>query len=189
VPAAKRELTIDEIRALLEELGRRLADEGVTGQLYVVGDAAIAFEFDQRRITADVDAVMHPVVTVRRIAQAMAEDHELPAAWLNDSVRAFLPGGPDTQAVALDVPGLAVAFASPRHLLAMKMAAYRPGKDQADLELLFEALGVKTAADAADIALAIYEDTVVLPDRDELLLSAQAVLDRLAGRRRRGMTP
>src|SRR5665648_1280510 len=77
------------------------------------------------------------------------------------------------QALPLDLPGIAVTLSSPEHLLAMKMASYRPGKDQADLELLFARLGITTAEQAADIALAVYgEYSVVLPGRDELILSA-----------------
>lgn len=61
----------------------------------------------------------------------------------------------------------------------MKMAAFRP-TDVPDLELLFRELKISTADQAANIALAVYgEGSVVFPDRDELILSAQAVLNRL----------
>lgn len=91
--------------------------------------------------------------------------------------------GSDDAAVALELEGITVTTASPEHLLAMKMASYRPGKDQTDLELLFAQLQITEPSQAADIALAVYgEYSVVLPGRDELLLSARAVLER----RRRG---
>ncbi len=77
-----------------------------------------------------------------------------------------------------------VSVASPDHLPAMTMAGFRPGKDQSDLELLFDRLGITTASEAADVALSVCGPcTVVLPDRDELLLSAQAVVDRLHARK------
>jgi hypothetical protein len=64
----------------------------------------------------------------------------------------------------------------------MKMASFRPGKDQNDLELLFEQLHIQTPEQAADIALSVYGPvTVVLPDRPELLLSARSVLERMQG--------
>lgn len=177
------ELSAEQIRALLGELGQRLRARGIEGHLYIVGGAAIALEFDTRRVTADVDAVLHPETTVRDEAEAMAADHGLPENWLNDKVKAFLPGG-DDQAIPWSVPGLSVALASPEHLLAMKMAAYRPGQDQEDLVLLFGQLNVTTPEQAADLALEVYgEHTVVLPGRDELILSAQAVLERTRGRR------
>jgi hypothetical protein len=81
--------------------------------------------------------------------------------------------------VVLDIPGLSVTLASPQHLLAMKMAAFRP-RDIPDLELLFRRLRITTPDEAADLALSLYgEESVVLPARNELILSAQAVLNRL----------
>lgn len=179
----RRELTADEVRDLLGELGRRLHAEGVEATVYVVGGAAIALEIDTRRVTADVDAVFHPATTVRAEAERLADERDLPRDWLNDSVTGFVPGG-DADAVPIEIEGITVTAASPEHLLAMKMAAFRPGKDQADLELLFGILGITEPEQAADIALAVYGDyTVVLPGRDELLLSARAILDRRRRRR------
>jgi len=182
----RRELTADEVRELLSELGHRLQAKGVKATIYVVGGAAIALELDARRITADVDAIFHPEATVRAEAELLATERGLPTDWLNNSVAGFVPGG-DEGAVPLEIEGVAVTAGSPEHLLAMKMAAYRPGKDQTDLELLFDHLGVTSAEQAADIAFDVYGDyTVVLPDRDELILSAQAILDRRQrGARRR----
>lgn len=179
-----RELTADEVRDLLAELGRRLQGKGVHATLYIVGGAAIALEVDARRVTADVDAVFHPETTVREEAERLAAERGLPDRWLSNAVAAFVPGG-DQDAVRLDIPGLSVTVASDEHLLAMKMASYRPGKDQSDLVLLFDRLGITEPAQAADIALAVYgEYSVVLPGRDELLLSARAVLDRRRAARR-----
>lgn len=172
------ELTVDDIRSLLTELGRRLQAAGVEATMYVVGGAAIAIELDVRRVTRDVDAIFHPTTSVRTEAEAMAAAHGLPPTWLNSSVRPWVPGG-DDEAVPFSVPGLSVALASPRHLLAMKMAAFRPS-DKSDLVLLFQALGVTTADEAADLSIEVYgEDSVALPSRDELLLDAEAILARM----------
>lgn len=174
----RRELGVDEIRELLAELGRRLHDRGVEATIYIVGGAAIALEMDARRVTVDVDAVFRPETTVAETAAAIAAERGLRPDWLNQSARAYIPGG-DAGAVLLDIPGLSVALASPEHLLAMKMAAFRP-TDVPDLELLFGELKITTADQAADIALSVYgEESVVLPGRDELLLTGQAILNRL----------
>jgi Nucleotidyltransferase of unknown function (DUF6036) len=183
VPGPRRELSAAEIRDLLTELGRRLADSGVQGRLYLVGGAAVALSFDVRRVTVDIDAVFHPETTIREVAQTMAEERGLPPDWLNDTARAFVPGG-DPGMVEMESPGLVVAVAAPEHLLAMKLAAFRP-TDLPDLELLFTELGITTPEQAADIALDVYgEDTVVLPGRDELILEARAILERLRPMRR-----
>jgi hypothetical protein len=140
---------------------------------------------DARRVTVDIDAVFHPETTVAEEAANIAAERDLRPDWLNQSARAYIPGG-DSGAVLLDIPGLSVALASPEHLLAMKMAAFRP-TDVPDLELLFRELKISTADQAASIALSVYgEESVVLPGRDELVLSAQAVLNRLKRHPTRG---
>lgn len=177
MPGPKRELAVEDVRSLLAELGRRLSARGVEATIYIVGGAAMALQFDTRRVTVDIDAIFHPEATVAEEARSMATEHDLPDDWLNNSARAFAPGD-DVAAVKLAVPGLAVAIASPAHLLAMKMAAFRP-TDIADLRLLFDELLVQTAEEAADIALEVYgPDTVIVPGRDELILQARAVLER-----------
>lgn len=182
--AAKRELTVDEITDLLTELGARLAAKGVQASLYIVGGAAIAMELDTRRVTADVDAVFQPEATVATEAAAIAAERGLPATWLSRAVAPWVPGpASDTEAVLLDVPGLNVAVASPKHLLAMKMAAFRP-TDRADLVLLFTELDITTPERAADLVAAVYGDHHGLPNREELLLSARAVLEGMRGARR-----
>lgn len=183
-PPSRHELTVDDIRALLTELGERLQIQGVEATLYVVGGAAMAIELDTRRVTQDVDGIFHPTATVRAEAEAMAVEHGLSKRWLNDSVSPWIPGG-DDDAVPFSVPGLSVALASPRHLLAMKMAAFRP-TDKADLELLYRELRITRPDQAADLAIEVYGDqSMALPSRDELLLEAESILARItAGERR-----
>jgi hypothetical protein len=53
-----------EIISLLRELGERLEARGLAGEMYVVGGAAIALAFDERRSTADVDAVFEPKLEI-----------------------------------------------------------------------------------------------------------------------------
>lgn len=171
--AKRTTFTADEVRALLTELGSRLDAKGVRGTLYIVGGAAIALEFDSRRITADIDAIFDPATTIRAEAEAMAAEKGLPRAWLNSNAAPFIPGS-DDDAVTFDEPGLAISLASPRHLLAMKMAR---GTDLDDLRTLFEVLDITRPEQAADIALEVYgPDTLVLTERADLILLADDVL-------------
>src|SRR5664280_2561088 len=71
----------NRIIELLTELGRRLSAKGVAGRLYIVGGAAMALEFDTRRTTRDIDAVLHPPTTVADEAASMATDLGLPPGW------------------------------------------------------------------------------------------------------------
>ncbi len=64
----------DDIRDLLVELSRRLHAVGAGADIYLVGGAAIAIEFDSRRSTTDIDAVYHPEQTVQDVATDMAQE-------------------------------------------------------------------------------------------------------------------
>jgi hypothetical protein len=162
------DLTRADLVELLTELGRRLHDRGVHGDLYVVGGAAMALQLDARRVTRDVDAVFSPPTDVLDAAATIAAERHLPADWLSSSAAAFLPDAPRRGPVLLDVPGLSVAVASPEHLLAMKLAAGRTGRDLDDIATLLDHLGITDARDAASLARRLYgDDSVVLSDPDE----------------------
>ena len=177
-----------EIRSLLTELGDRLEAKGVQATLYVVGGAAVAINLDTRRVTRDIDAVFHPRSDVRSEADLMAEERGLPGSWLNDAAAAWVPGD-DADAAVFGTGGLTVSVASPRHLLAMKMVAFR-ATDRTDLLAIFDALGITTATEAADIATAVYGGHHALPDREELMLVAEAVLaDKARTRKAGGQAP
>ncbi|HWF54600.1 MAG TPA: hypothetical protein VG223_08240 [Solirubrobacteraceae bacterium] len=147
----------DEIITALTALGRRLAARGVTGELYVVGGAAIALAFDRRRSTRDIDAVFEPKMTIYEEAEAVADELALPPGWLNDAVKGFLV--PDPDAVQLfDVPGLRCMVASPRMLLALKVLAHRVGEDEGDVRLLSRALGLTDAPQVLRVAEDVFGD-------------------------------
>jgi len=147
-----------DIVDLLTDLGGRLAARGIEGEMYVVGGAAIALAFDERRSTRDIDAVFEPKAVIYEVAEQLAEQRGLPAGWLNDAVKGFLTGAdPDTPLV-LEVDGLRVSTASPRILLAMKVLAHRVGEDEEDVRLLARELGLDDAAGVLAVAEAVYGD-------------------------------
>jgi hypothetical protein len=147
-----------EIVALLRELGGRLAARGLVGELYVVGGAAIALAFDERRSTKDIDAIFEPKREIYEIARGMSEELGLPSGWLNDAVKGFLAGDDPETVTALDVPGLRCAVASPRMLLAMKVLAHRVGEDEDDVRLLASLLGLSRSEDVLRIVEGVYGD-------------------------------
>lgn len=147
-----------EIIALLTELGRRLALRSVSGEMYVVGGAAIALVFDERRSTRDIDAVFEPKALMYEVAQQMAEEMDLPRGWLNDAAKGFVGAQDPDSATTLEVTGLRVSSASPRILLAMKVLAHRIGEDEDDLILLARHLNLATADEVLEMASAVYGD-------------------------------
>jgi Nucleotidyltransferase of unknown function (DUF6036) len=145
---------IDALTALAGELHRR----GVSGEMYIVGGAAIALAFDERRATRDIDAVFEPKAVVYEAAEVVADQRGLPGGWLNEAVKGFLEADDPGAEPVLDLPGLRCLTASPETLLALKVLAHRIGEDEDDLRLLAAELGLKEADEVLAIAERTYGD-------------------------------
>ena len=145
----------EEIIAALTDLAAELQRRGASADMYVVGGAAIALAYDERRATRDIDAVFEPKGVVYEAAAAVGERRGLPAGWLNDAVKGFLGGDDPAATPVLDLPGLRCLAASPRTLLALKVLAHRVGEDEADVRLLASELDLERA----DEVLAVAEET------------------------------
>ena len=146
-----------QIIEALTALGEILHARGVTGELYMVGGAAIALAFDRARTTRDIDAVFEPKLIVYEAAAEVAERLDLPVGWLNDAVKGFLVPDPQASPV-LEVAGLRCLAASPRILLALKVLAHRVGEDEDDVRLLARALELKGAAEVLAVAADVLGD-------------------------------
>jgi len=149
----------EELSALLKELGAQLDSEGLKAELYVVGGAAMALAYNTRRLTRDVDAVFEPKSRVYEAAARVAADKGLPHDWLNDAVKGLLPGpDPDARPV-FEAPGISVSAASPRYLLAMKVAAARIDRDVDDILLLARLCGATTSDEVLKIVSNVWGGT------------------------------
>jgi hypothetical protein len=145
-------LSKEVIVELLKELGRRLDERGLHADMYLVGGGAMALAYNRQRITRDIDAVFEPKLVVYTEAKRMADDLGLPANWLNDGVKGFLPARPDEgEQVQLSSPGISVSIASAEYLFAMKGAAARIEEDTEDLRLLAGILGITSTDEALDL--------------------------------------
>jgi hypothetical protein len=149
-----RKEIIDALTHLAAELDRR----GVSAEMYVVGGAAIALVFDERRSTRDIDAVFEPKNVVYEAATVVADQLKLPGGWLNDAVKGFLESEDPAAAPVLDLPGLRVLVASPETLLALKVLAHRVGEDEEDVRLLASRLGLQSADQVLAVAERTYGD-------------------------------
>jgi hypothetical protein len=149
-----REQIIGALRALADELERR----GAVAEMYVVGGAAIALAYDERRSTRDVDAVFEPKSVVYEASAVVAAELGLDQGWLNDAVKGFLEGDDPAAAPVLELPGLRVLTASPQKLLALKILAHRVGEDDDDVRLLAARLGLPDAAQILAVAEEAFGD-------------------------------
>ena len=142
----------DEIRALLTELARRLAAEGLHGGVRVVGGSAIALMNPERHATHDIDAVLVPAEPILHAARQLAAERGLPSDWLNDAVKAYVPPvGAEDWIEVLREGDVAVSIGSVEMLLAMKLYANRGRRDTEDIEYLLGACRVTSLEDAQEI--------------------------------------
>ncbi len=148
---SERYFTRARILSALEALGDELTREGVRGQIFIVGGAAMALAYSTRRVTRDIDAVFEPKSAIYTAAVKVAEDLGLPEDWLNDAVKGFMPGADEHPRPVPDIHGLEVTTASPRYLLAMKLMAMRFGEDDEDIEVLLRECGMRSPQEALDL--------------------------------------
>lgn len=152
----ERQFTRARIILALAALGEELTAEGIRGQVFIVGGAAMALAYSTRRVTRDIDAVFEPKTAIYEAAGRVAARLGLPEDWLNDGVKGFLPGA-DRDAIPLpEVDGIEVTTASPRYLLAMKLLAMRFGEDDDDIRVLLGQTGIASADEALDLLVRMY---------------------------------
>lgn len=151
-PALDHDTILGQFEALADELARR----GAHAEVFVVGGAATSLAFDNRRVTADVDAAFKPSRQVRAAAAVVGAAHGLDPDWLNDGAKGFMPGNDNDQTVLLDRPSLTVRLASPAYLLAMKICAARPAFDTDDMATLYRTLGYTTVEEGVAIVERFY---------------------------------
>jgi uncharacterized nucleotidyltransferase DUF6036 len=151
-----RQFNASKIVSALQALGDELSREGVRGQIFIVGGAAMALAYSTRRVTKDIDAAFEPKAVIYAAAEKVAEERGLPADWLNDAAKAFMPGKDPHARRFPAIEGLEVTTASPRYLLAMKLMAMRFGEDDEDIEILLDQCNMHSAKEALDLLKDMY---------------------------------
>lgn len=177
-------LDADEVRSLLTDLGARLDVRGIEARLFLVGGAAMALAYSRRRITRDLDAVFEPKREIYEEAAKLARERGLPADWLNDSVKGFLPdrSQPVEGTSSFSAPGIHVGVASPEYLFAMKAQAARQEADGDDLRTLATILKITNAQEALNLVERFYG-----PNR--LTMKTQLILEAILSAPRDSTAP
>jgi hypothetical protein len=145
-----------KIISALEALGEELANNGVRGQLFIVGGAAMALAYSTRRVTRDIDAVFEPKSAIYAAATKVAEERGLPEDWLNDAAKGFMPGADEHPRPVPDIAGIEITTASPQYLLAMKLMAMRFGEDDEDIKILLGECELHSTEEALDLLERMY---------------------------------
>ncbi len=165
----KRDFGREDLLAAFQAMDEELRLRGVRAELFVVGGAAMAIAYDARRSTTDVDAVFAPSGVVREVAKNVGDELGFEPDWLNDGVKAFLPGEDPDRIGVFEGKSLSVAAASPQFLLAMKLLASRVERDLDDIKFLYNLCGFTTVVEGLDLLEQYYPQRLILP-RVEFLL-------------------
>jgi uncharacterized nucleotidyltransferase DUF6036 len=162
-------LTKKQMFAAFNALSEELAARDTRGEVFVVGGAAMALAYVDRRITRDIDEIFEPKAVIYDAARRVAEQLSLPDDWLNDAVKSFAPGDDPNRLIVFTTLSLEVAAASPEYLLAMKLLASRVDQDADDIVTLYEILGFTTAEQGLDLVERYYPSRRLEP-RTQFLL-------------------
>jgi hypothetical protein len=121
-----------------------------------------------RASTKDVDGWFTQPEAVRAAARDVATDMNLPADWLNDAAKAFVPAGATFERWR-SLSHLDISMADERTLLAMKCAASRTDEDARDIRTLADRLQLRTSEAVLSVVTQFYPEDR-LPVRTRLLL-------------------
>lgn len=146
----------ERLNQALRRLAALAAAEGVELELSLYGGAVFTLVYGSRDSTKDVDALIRPSDSGRRLAQQVAREQGLPEDWINSDVAQFLSDQEAKRTLPADTfgRGLVVTVPTAAYLLALKLRACRPPLpgypgDEPDIRFL---LGKIKAASRQEVA-------------------------------------
>ena len=145
---------------MLSLLNDELRQGGITGEICIVGGAAMVLAFGNRASTRDIDALVMAPASVRAAAARVAEANGLPANWLNDGAKGFASGLPIEVKELLRFSNLRIVAPPPAYILAMKCITARVGLDEHDKEdalFLIRLLGLRDSRAVLGLVSQYYE--------------------------------
>lgn len=158
----------DRLEFGLRQLVVQLRSTGGRSGLRIIGGAALALRYFDRESTVDIDA--HPIGDARQVltaGQLIAKENGWPDDWLNNKAASFIPeygATPVAWETLYDDGDVVIQVASAEAMLAMKLRANRPGRDDTDIAKLMAICGLSSVAEAEDLFEA-YHAAEILPDR------------------------
>ena len=161
----------DDLIRGLNAVIEKLRAAGQPAGIRIVGGAALALRYFDRRTTSDIDAQLQPAGPILAVAAQVAIENGWPADWLNTNASIFIPsyGADPGWETIYSSDGITVEVASSPALLAMKLNASRPGRDTQDLAQLLAMCEIADI-DAAEELLGQFYPGDGLPDKALRLL-------------------
>jgi hypothetical protein len=167
----KLSLNRADLLEALQELIHELRARNVSGEIRIVGGAALSLSYFERDVTQDID-VMNVQggdnEAVAEAARSVASRLDLNDNWLNFEVTRIdaLPtlGREVEWHTIFSSAEITIQVASAQALLAMKLRANRPGRDVNDIRALLALVGITDVASAETLYESFYPGDA-LPDR------------------------
>jgi hypothetical protein len=169
----------EELKRMLSLLNAELDEKGVTGEICIVGGAAMILAFGSRESTRDIDALVMAPASVRTAVAQVAETNELSPNWLNDGAKGFASGQSTETKEILQLSHLRVVTPPAEYILAMKCIAARVGLDEHDKEdakFLIKHIGLGSPEVVLEIVEKYYPKTRIPPKTQYFI---QEVCDEL----------
>jgi len=163
VPQSSNRLGRVDLIDGLKDLVRRLHRDGQNTAVHLVGGAALSIRyFPHRDLTDDIDAKIHPAARALEHAVDIASDRGWGTDWLNTSAERFIPFAKDAGwDILYNDNTVSVWVASPECLLAMKLKAARPGRDDDDIALLLSLVDIRSAHAAEQLFEEFYPGEIL----------------------------
>jgi hypothetical protein len=162
----------DDLIRGINQVIEKLRAAGQPAGIRIVGGAALALRYFDRRTTTDIDAQLRPEAPILMIATEVADENGWPHDWLNSNATQFVPayGADPGWEVLYSNEGIVGEVASSRALLVMKLNASRPGRDVRDIANLLAICNIPDVEAAEDLLSEFFPGDG-LPDKALRLLT------------------
>ena len=148
--------------------------EGITLEIAFYGGSCLllAYNYLDRTLTKDLDAIIHPAEEAEKLLQRIAKEEDLPDDWIDQGVKQFLSPRGTTYPTQLPelakLPNLKISFPSASYLIAMKIRASVRSRfgyegDLQDLRFLARKTNLRSLEDAQAILDRFFPDEVIPP--------------------------
>jgi hypothetical protein len=139
----ERELTRQEMLALLSLMNAKLAERNQYGSVMMCGGAVMSLVYGARNATHDIDGLFEPRKDLLAIAKEIAAERNLNPHWFNDDFRIFNLADKFDVEIYKNFSNLQVEAVNAETMLALKIMAHRPyNQDLSDTKFLINFLKI-----------------------------------------------
>lgn len=164
-------ITKTQMLQLFKDLNEELKLNDISGEICVVGGAAMTLAFNARIATHDVDAVFDPKMDIQISAIDVGKRHGLGVDWLNDAVSIFMPDiKPKSKKTIMKLSNLTIWAPDAAYILAMKSLSARP-TDIRDIKFLIAELELANAKQVFEVIKYYYPKGKITAKSMNLILS------------------